>query len=218
MTEIVIITQQTDENNHIGMNEKKSFEESKSNVLQMMNNFKTEDDAIKFLNWIKDDALEELQRTLLRANLNYQDQNIIDQSVDNKSDMKMEEANSKNDISLEESMEESPLFEEQNYKDARADPLKVEETNSIGESLTTEIDVPKLNCQEQFQLVDNKPDLKMEDEETILQNHFSIDVSIDSDKDEYSQSLDSSQFEEQEFLNHWNHFCPNHLIYLNWQI
>ena len=136
MTEVVIFTQQTDENNHIGMNEKKSFEESKSNVLQMMNNFKTEDDAIKFLNWIKDDALEELQRTLLRANLNYQDQNIIDQSVDNKSDLKMEEANSKNDISLEESMEESPLFEEQNYKDARADPLKVEETNSIGESLT----------------------------------------------------------------------------------
>ena len=90
MAEVARFTQQTHENTHIVLNQKKSFEESKSNVLQMMNNFITENDAIKFLNWIKDEALEELQRFLLRADLNYQDQIMIDQSVDKmiKSDMR----------------------------------------------------------------------------------------------------------------------------------
>ena len=200
MAEVARFTQQTHENTHIVLNQKKSFEESKSNVLQMMNNFITENDAIKFLNWIKDEALEELQRFLLRADLNYQDQIMIDQSVDKmiKSDMiKIEGTNNKSEITIEESMESSSM-EEPDYKYVGPDPLKVEETtNFISESMkTTEIDsIQKLNFSA---LLDNKPALKME--ETNLQNHFPIiDLSIDSDRDdEYSQSLDSSQFEEQE--------------------
>ena len=84
-------------------NQRKSFEEGKSIVFQLISNFTSEDDATMFLNWIKDDALEELQSGLPRGNLNYQDQNTIDQSVDNNIDQhKMEEINKQNESSIDD--------------------------------------------------------------------------------------------------------------------
>ena len=41
-----------------------SFEEGKSEFLQLMNHFKSEDDSLKFLDWLKDEALEILMSKL----------------------------------------------------------------------------------------------------------------------------------------------------------
>ena len=39
----------------------KSFEEGKSEFLQLVSSLKSEDDSLKFLEWLKDEALEELR-------------------------------------------------------------------------------------------------------------------------------------------------------------
>ena len=39
----------------------KSFEETKVEVLALLNNFQSKDDAMKFLDWIRDNALQEMK-------------------------------------------------------------------------------------------------------------------------------------------------------------
>ena len=47
----------------------KTLEEGKSDFLQIVSNFKSEDDAIVFLNWIKNEALEKLLTNLHLAGI-----------------------------------------------------------------------------------------------------------------------------------------------------
>ena len=42
----------------------KCFEEGKSEFLQLVSNFKSEDESLKFLDWLKDEAVEELRSKL----------------------------------------------------------------------------------------------------------------------------------------------------------
>ena len=56
--------------------EKKSLEEGKSLILELVENF-NEDDALKFLNWIKEEGMETLHRIVLRSIVQNQDHHKI---------------------------------------------------------------------------------------------------------------------------------------------
>ena len=56
-------------NSNQGNFEMNSLEEGKSNFLKMVSSFKSEDDAIVFLNWIKNEALEKLLSNLQLAGM-----------------------------------------------------------------------------------------------------------------------------------------------------
>ena len=45
----------------------KSFEEGKSEFLELMSNFKSAEDSLKFLDWLKDEAFEEFSNSQIYA-------------------------------------------------------------------------------------------------------------------------------------------------------
>ena len=81
--------------------EKKSFEEGKLDILQLIKNFK-EDDALKFLNWFRDEGMEELHRIVLRSILQNQDHHKL---VELKHKNDLENIEVTDDFSMDESTE-----------------------------------------------------------------------------------------------------------------
>ena len=61
----------------------KSFEEAKVEILGKLKNFKSEDDQMKFLDWIRDEALEELKSQCpILDDLDLQDVELVDSRSD----------------------------------------------------------------------------------------------------------------------------------------
>ena len=60
-----------------------SFEETKVEILALLKNLKTEDETMKFLDWIRDEALEEMKnQCAILHNLDPQDVEIVDSGSD----------------------------------------------------------------------------------------------------------------------------------------
>ena len=120
--------------------EMKSFEEGKLIILQLIKNF-NEDDALKFLNWIKDEGMEELHRIVLRSILQNQDHHKIVKSkhisdpenIEVTNDSSMDESTGNNKFSQLQTISQNICKEKSNTEEVLKNQIyKEHNCNSCG--------------------------------------------------------------------------------------